>query len=369
MNNYFLTQFILGAIIFLCLIGCRIPTPIMRGDEGNSTKTNYIYSPELIDDSNPGVEGDFFKIAVDPKINANQKILIEAILHYFSIDGFRDYSMPSSSKEFYSAYYVQIEGVGITDLSALKGLENASLDFFFSFTSTRLKDISALYGFNNVSGLTFRGSDIEDFTPISSMTHLRWLDIAYSKNQDLSALVNLINLEELTIDKESNLSLEPIKHLFEKHKNTFGKDISLKINYVSNLYKTKSEIIENGLNGSYSYVINGKYELKEVFYASIEDDEFVRNTNVSGHLLLNSDNTFEMNLSTNSELDTFFNNTGTYRFVGNLIYFKPKNKDEYVTSCSNLFKSYGIGDSLEIYDRVSYPKASFVGLGFFKNTD
>ena len=255
--------FIINYIALLFLFACSPP----RHYYGTEDDID-VYKPEILDDGRPNVEGDFWEIAGSDQINLQQKAFVEML------KGER----PFGDKNAYFYVEERIEGIGIIDLSALKGVSAIQPIGILEFYSTRLKDISILQEFVFLNKLTIRGSDVEDFSPISNLTKLVNLDIAYSKTKSLLALAGLTDLQYLTIDKESNFSLEPILPLMEKHLDSNGKMINLKVKYIENRLKEKPTTVRgNSMNAKVTPTLVGKYNvffIHDYFTTDPDSQEF-----------------------------------------------------------------------------------------------
>lgn len=343
-NTIFNVQKLL-MFIFCLILACAPPRSKIIDDID-------VYSPEILDDGQPNAEGNFWEIVKSGKANLQQTSLIEIALIYFP---FVDNVAPLLVE--------RIEGLGITDLSALKGVTVNNSDQKLEFYSTRLKDISILGEFLNLRELTIRGSDVEDFSPISNLKKLRKLDIAYSKTKSLSALSGLTDLQTLTIDQESNLSLVPIQSLMEKHLDSNGKTIKLKVSFIKNRLKNNPTTVSgNSMNAKVTPTLVGQYTVYYIYNLTKESNPQLFG-DVKGELVL-KETEFYLNISEKSGIEKLLTWNGTYRTVGNLIYFKRENEEnEYVNSFywnENL--------SVTLVDRVSFENTTF-GLLLTKKSD
>lgn len=329
---------------------------ILSCQPGISVNENIdVYRPEKLNDGQPNIEGNFWEIAKKDQINIQQKALVEIALETFPLI---DNEAP--------ILHERVEGLGITDLNALKGVSAKKGYLKLEFYSTRLKDISVLQEFLHLQELTIRGSDVEDFSPISKLTKLKKLDISYSKSQTLNALSGLTDLTSLTIDEESNFSLEPLQSLMSKHLDSNGKMIELKVKYIKGkLKETPTSIKGNDMNGKVTPILIGKYKVLSSDYYPLDPNLYKFSTKKTIGELILKESEFYFKVNEEDTTKQSFIRSGKYRSIGNLIYFKRDNEEnEYINSF--IWES-----DLGIYfvDRVSFENTSCVSFLLRKISD
>jgi hypothetical protein len=343
----------------LLIFSLALNTSCIPAEDRDLDDENYdVYKPEVLDDGKPDVEGTFWEIANNPDISVKQKVLIEAFVNWHPI--LIGANLGASDP---------IEGLGITDLNALKGVyefEPTPQNYILKIFSSRLNDISALKEFVHLDELVIRGSDITDLTPISNLINLTTLDISYSKAIDLSALSGLINLKTLTIDKESNFSLEPIKHLIKGHLNSNNKMINLNVVYIENkLKEAPTTIGRNSTKGKITPTLQGKFKLIRLAYnLKSSSNLFLRGESDSVGELIFKGNEFKFSVTEKLDDIPSFTWSGTYRSVGNLIYFKQENGTEYINSFD-----WSEGLTFNLIDRTNFENTTVVKFEFRKVSD
>ena len=85
----------------------------------------------------------------------------------------------------------------LSDISALSGLTNLET---LILGNNQLSDISALSGLTNLKYLELNGNQLSDIRALSGLTNLRYLQLQNNQLSDISVLSGLTNLETLILD-------------------------------------------------------------------------------------------------------------------------------------------------------------------------
>jgi len=112
----------------------------------------------------------------------------------------------------------------IEDISPLKSLTNL-INLYLC--NNRIADLSPLSGLTNLVNLELWGNQIEDISPLSELTNLCWIELYQNNISDLSPLSKLINLDNLGLASNNIKDVTPLAVLTNlKHLDLSNNQIS-----------------------------------------------------------------------------------------------------------------------------------------------
>lgn len=107
--------------------------------------------------------------------------------------------------------HIDLNGDNIEDLSPLKSLTN--LKWLNIANNSKLNDLSYLKGLTSLTWLDFDNTNVKDLTPINGLTNLNYLSFNNAKVSDLSPIKELTNIKSLMADSNNIKDISVLQNL------------------------------------------------------------------------------------------------------------------------------------------------------------
>jgi hypothetical protein len=126
--------------------------------------------------------------------------------------------------DFKKVTYLDLTGLNISDIDALKGLTNLQTLYLYE---THVSNIDTLKNLTNLRELDLSETEVSNIDALKGLTNLQWLDLSRTQVSNIDALKGLTNLQHLSLTETEVSNIDALKVLTNLQVlNLFGTQVS-----------------------------------------------------------------------------------------------------------------------------------------------
>lgn len=151
---------------------------------------------------------------------------------------------------------IKSDATTITNVDAEKVSDLSGLADEIPEQGTKIKDLSGLEAFSNLTKLSLKDNEISDLSPLSQLTKLTEVDLSNNKISDLKPLQHLENITKLDLSSNEITDLAPYAEQLKKAKQ---ESITLTSNHISSpISSDLSSVIKDATKQRFQITADGK---------------------------------------------------------------------------------------------------------------
>lgn len=150
---------------------------------------------------------------------------------------------------------IKPDATTITNVDAEKVSDLSGLADEIPEQGTKIKDLSGLEAFSNLTKLSLKDNEISDLSPLSQLTKLTEVDLSNNKISDLKPLQHLENVTKLDLSSNEVTDLAPYAEQLKKAK---AESITLTSNHISSpISSDLSSVIKDATKQRFQITADG----------------------------------------------------------------------------------------------------------------